>query len=420
MKEEILKRDLKTKEVYHFVDDDERIDQLSREVFKNRDLEVHYPRGFEGGQKYKTIKKVSFIGFGGKIPVGMIKSPFYGYGFTKTLAPVARYFDKNFEFREIIIEKGGCTKIDSTSKLLYLNELSLKKMNGAFTAVFAKNKAEIEVVLTGLLHDLFPKQIEKHNVKYIKNALSLSLATWGNAIDEFSEQDKKAIMELFESLSSTTDFLSLESLKSTKEIVDIRLIESALSEFEDLFSQNKMVTALEKKWQKYLRNNAWIFSSIFAQPVILFQDEAYTGGKSIDNKNGKYTDILIKSSLSENVAFFEIKTHLTKLLEDRAYRGNDVFSTTRELGGSINQVLNQRDNFQKSYATLKLNSEQEFESIGSTCYVLAGSLGALNRKQRYAFELFRNNNRDVEIVTFDEIKKKIETLNSIIRGHFLG
>ena len=27
----------------------------------------------------------------------------------------------------------------------------------------------------------------------------------------------------------------------------------------------------------------WIFSSIFAQPVILYKDEAYAGGKSVDN-----------------------------------------------------------------------------------------------------------------------------------------
>ena len=99
MKDEKLEKDLKTKKVYHFVDTDAGIDQLSKEVYKNKDLEVHYPRGFEGGQKYKTIKKISFLGFKGKLPVGMVKSPFFGYGFTKTLGPFSRFIDDNFKFK---------------------------------------------------------------------------------------------------------------------------------------------------------------------------------------------------------------------------------------------------------------------------------------------------------------------------------
>lgn len=416
MKDENLEKDLKTKKVYHFVDTEAEIDQLSREVFKNKDLEVHYPRGFEGGQKYKTIKKISFIGFKGKIPVGMIKSPYYGYGFTKTLGPFARYINDNFKFKEVVVEKGGLTKIDDAEKVLHINEISLNKLNTAFSTVFAKNSAEVQVVLERVAHDLFPNEVKEPEAKYIKNALSQSLATWGNSINEFSEQDKEAIAKLFESLSEETDFLTADSLKSTKEIVDVRLIEKALSEFHDLYSQSTNTSTLEKKWQDYLKDNAWIFSSIFAQPVILYQDEAYAGGKSIDNKNGKYTDFLIKNSLSDNVAFFEIKTHKTKLLEDKAYRGNDVFSTTKELAGCVNQVLNQRDKFQKSYAVLKMESKEEFESCNSECFVLVGSLEGLSKKQRYSFELFRSNNRDVEIITFDEIRKKIEILRSLITG----
>ncbi len=416
MKEEKLEKDLKTKRVYHFVDTEAGIDQLSKEVYKNKDLEIHYPRGFEGGQKYKTIEKISFIRFKGKLPVGVVKSPFYGYGFTKTLGPFARYIDDNFKFKEVIVEKDGLIKIDGSKKILYLNEISLQKLNSAFSTVFAKNKAEVQVVLEKVVHDLFPNEVKEPEAKYIKNALSQSLATWGNSIDEFSEQDKEAIAELFEALSSSTDFLTSDSLKSTKEIVDVRLIEKALLEFDDLYSQSSNTTTLEKKWQSYLKSNAWIFSSIFAQPVILYHDEAYAGGKSIDNKNGKYTDFLLKNSLSNNVAFFEIKTHKTKLLEDKAYRGNDVFSTSKELAGCVNQVLNQRDKFQKSYALLKTESDEEFESCNPACFVLVGTHEALTKKQRYSFELFRSNNRDVEIITFDEIKRKIEMLRSLISG----
>ncbi len=414
IKEERLERDMVTKEVYHFIDTEAGINQISKEIYKKKDLEVHYPRGYEGGPKYKTIKKFSFLEFGNNLPVGIIKSPYYGYGFTKPLWPFSRYIDDNFDFTEVVVEKNGETKIDG--KTLYLSDESLRLLHKVFSTVFAKNNAEIQSELERIVYELFPNEVKKPEAQYIENALSLSLSAWGNSIDEFSDDDKEAIKLLFEKLSTQTDFLSIESLRHTKEIVDVKFIDSALQEFEKLFAQISNTSALEKKWQKFLKDNSWIFSSIFAQPVILYQDEAYAGGKAIDNKGGKLTDFLIKNSLSDNVSFFEIKTHKTKLLENKPYRGKDVFSTSKELAGSINQVLNQRDKFQKTYANLKLESDGEFETINSACVVLIGSFNDLSKKQKYSFELFRSNSRDVEVITFDEVKTKIQSLRSIIAG----
>jgi hypothetical protein len=37
-------------------------------------MEVHFPIGFDGGQKYSNLKKIVFKGFKGKLPVGVLKS----------------------------------------------------------------------------------------------------------------------------------------------------------------------------------------------------------------------------------------------------------------------------------------------------------------------------------------------------------
>lgn len=413
---EKVEKDMATKIVYHFYDTEENIEQLSKEVYKNKDMLIHYPRGFEGGQKYKTIKKFTYLGFKGKPPVGTVKSPLYGYGFTKKLNPFSKCLNDNFDFKEIVIKKGGETKVDKIKKTLHLSELSLQILHNTFDDVYKKNKAETASVLATVMHKLFPTIAKKPKKNYIANALSSSLSSWGNSIDEFSDSDKKAISDLFDKLSVGTDFLSSDSLKKTKEIVDNKYIEATLKEFDTLFKQTTSATTLEKKWQQFLKENSWVFSSIFSQPVILYKDEAYVGGKSIENKGGKFTDFLIKNSLSDNVSFFEIKTHKTKLLENSPYRGNDVFSATKELTGCINQVLNQRDKFQKTFASLKLESEQEFETFNSKCVVLIGAFSDLTKKQKYSFELLRSNSRDVEIITFDEIKKKIESLKIIMSG----
>jgi len=167
--------------------------------------------------------------------------------------------------------------------------------------------------------------------------------------------------------------------------------------------------SLEKQWQIFLKDNSWIFSSIFAQPVILFKREAYVGGKTIDNQNGKFNDFLIKNSLSDNVSFLELKTHKTKLLEKTAYRGEDVFSAAKELAGCIVQ-------FQKEFYATKGKSKGKgnFETFNSKCVVLIGSTKDLNDNQKYSFELFRSNSRDVEILTFNELQTKIESLQKVM------
>jgi hypothetical protein len=104
------------------------------------------------------------------------------------------------------------------------------------------------------------------------------------------------------------------------------------------------------------------------------------------------------------------------MLDNTSYRGEDVFSATKDLTGSIVQVLNQRDNFQKEfYATKgKSKSRGNFETFNSKCVVLIGSTKDLDQNQKYSFELFRSNSRDVEILTFDELQTKIESLQKLM------
>ncbi len=418
VKGEYLQKELATKKLYFYRDPAEKIDQLSREVFKNKDEEVHYPRGFEKDQpKYKTIKKFIYKGFKGSIPVGVIKAANFGYGFTKTLNPFAFYINDKYEIDEVIIEKDGKVEIDNVAKKLYINQKTLATLNTVFRNIYSKHRSEVNFILQLSLSEMFPSQISKPNKTYLPNALASSLASWGNSIDEFSDSDKEAIIDLFDKLSLSTDFLTQQSLAKTKEIVDNKYIQKIIKTCEDLISLKTDSESLEKQWQGFLHDNSWIFSSLFAQPVVLHQREAYVGGKTIENKDGKFNDFLLKSSLSTNVSFLEIKTHKTKLVEATAYRGTDVYSIAKDVSGCIAQVLNQRDNFQKEFYALKSKSKgikAVFETLNSKCMVLIGSLSDLNDEQKSSFELFRTNSRDVEILTFDELLEKIKTLQQVI------
>ena len=418
IREEKLVKDLQTKEVYHFVDSEKGIDQKSREIYKNKDLEVHYPIGFEGGPKYKNAQVFTFEGFGGALPVGIVKSAKFGLGFTSVLKSFIDYLEENFTIKEIVFLKSGTSSLDKNAKRLVLTESNFRSIYDVVKNLLDRQRDDRLAASEDQMARLFPKEVKKAARKYVKNTIASAVATWGNSLSEFSEGDRQSVKDLFDKLALTDGFFTADAVLKTKEAIDATYIDDVISQYEELMQQKHETEQLEKKWQKLLKKHSWIFSYIFAFPIILHQDEAFVGGKGLSNKDGKVTDFLVKNNLTENVAFVEIKTHKTELLKGgKPYRGSDVFSMSSDLTGGVAQVLNQRDNFQKHFATHRMNSpEVPFETFNSKCVVLMGSLADLDKKQIASFELFRSNSKDVEIITFDELLERFRSIKTLMAG----
>ncbi|WP_345954045.1 Shedu immune nuclease family protein [Mucilaginibacter sp. PAMB04168] len=403
------------KKVFYFKDDEFKIDRISKEIYLQEDKEVHYPTPFRGEDKYKTIKKFVYIGFKKKLPSGVYKVSTFGYGFTKVLAPVISYLNANCNFSEVIIAKGGSDNMDIKDKKLFISDTTLQKLFNAFSAINGRHKEEKERAALHELNQLFPAIVPAPKKRYVPGTLTAALSEWQNALTEFNDSDKSAIKDLFDKLTLLPNFFLETNLIKTKEIIDNKFIQASLIEFDALMKASSDTPTLEKKWQAFLKKNSWVFSTLFAQPVILHQDEAYVGGKDYKNKNGKYSDFLIKNGLSDNVSFVEIKTHLTELVEKKPYRGDDVFALSKELTGCISQVLNQRDHFQKEFYSHAYKTK-DVQTLNSKALIIIGKHSTLSEKQLHAFEMFRNNCKDVEIITFDELHRKIESLLKIMTG----
>lgn len=412
---EELRSDLTTKRVYFFIDEEKGIDQKCREVFKNKLEIIHYPIGFDGGQRYKNVRKFVFKGFknNSSLPTGIQKSAKFGFGFTKVLSPLMDILEEDLKLKEIHIVATGKPKLEKS--ILTIDESTLGKLYPIFKNILDKQKQARLDLAQSKLNSLFPKKIAAPEKKYIPNSVNAALSNWSQAIDEFSDRDKDAIRELFDKLSLEDGFFSMDTLIATKETLDKQYIEDVIEEYKKLLKQKNETATLEKKWQAFLGKHNWVFSYMFSFPVMLFHQEAFVGGKNLSNKNGKVTDFLIKNSLSENVAFLEIKTHRTSLIGSKtAYRGNDVFPMSKDVTGGIAQVLDQRDNFQKQFGMHLYNSDESFETLNSRCVVLMGTLKDLTKMQLKSFELFRSNCKDVEIVTFDELLWRFENLKTLI------
>jgi len=88
--QEVVKKTMATKTVYHYIDTQNGIDVKSREVFKKKKCVVHFPFDTrDGSPKYDIIHKIVFEDV--KIPAGFLKTPTRGYGFTRDLELTPNY-----------------------------------------------------------------------------------------------------------------------------------------------------------------------------------------------------------------------------------------------------------------------------------------------------------------------------------------
>ena len=168
----------------------------------------------------------------------------------------------------------------------------------------------------------------------------------------------------------------------------------------------------EEFWYQSLQEHAFVLSQVFASPMVVLRGKAYVGGTSVESTGGKFVDFLASGSLSKNAALIEIKTPMTRLL-GRRYRG--VFNASAELTGAVLQIADYKDSLVKDHDNLLRGTEQRFEAFDPECVVIVGRLTeASDYARRKSFELYRRGLRDVQIITYDELFGKVESLIALL------
>jgi hypothetical protein len=176
--------------------------------------------------------------------------------------------------------------------------------------------------------------------------------------------------------------------------------------------ENNKQNADEGFWQITFTQNAYAISQVFAVPIVFIKDTAYVGGMNINKQNAKLVDYLFSLESSREAVLVEIKTPVTKLL-GKKYRG--TFTPSSELTGAVIQVLDYRDTLVKNLSSITQDTNYNIKAFAPRCVVIIGNGSAeLNSEaKRRAFELFRANLKDVEVVTYDEIFRKLDILSSL-------
>lgn len=173
----------------------------------------------------------------------------------------------------------------------------------------------------------------------------------------------------------------------------------------------------ESFWQETLTKYSFVFSQVFSTPVVVFGAKMYVGGKSIEGVGGKEPDFLLKNELTSHLLLVEIKTPETELLFKTPYRPPNVFAASRDLAGAVTQVARYKDTFLHNYGNLRIETEEPFRLVDPKCLVVIGNTAQLDTEgKKESFEHFRRALRGTEIVTFDELFRKVEVLLDLLEG----
>ncbi len=170
----------------------------------------------------------------------------------------------------------------------------------------------------------------------------------------------------------------------------------------------------EQFWQKLFAERSYLMEQIFSCPVVLIEDKAYVGGKSIHNTGGNIVDFLYKNALTRSVILIEIKTPTTQILGPE-YR-NGIYNASDQLTGAVLQVLDYRKSLTEELNSLR--KTDEFDACDPPCKVIIGNTSELDdADKRKSFELFRRHFLGVEVVTYDEVFLRLTHLLRVLEGN---
>lgn len=178
----------------------------------------------------------------------------------------------------------------------------------------------------------------------------------------------------------------------------------------------------EEYWQNFFTSHPWMLQSAFAAPVFMLRGETYVGGKTAQGRQGGggvATDFLFADESTKSFSVVEIKTPGTRLVAAAPYRGtrhsgfdNEIYSMHVCLSGAIVQTRNQIsvavNDFQtalhRSYSQIELNH------VHPKGVLVIGSRDDLTQRQIDSFNHFRQGLHGMNVVTFDELLKRLQLL----------
>ena len=347
------------------------------------------------------------------LPHYCVRDPQYGLGFKRQYRAVVQAIESLTKATEIQIAEKCSTTYEGHSSTFVLSARDMLELIRAIKRVDRTTRTAANTVNDTSTYNTIAGALglPKRTMRYGRKELRKALTAVANKEKPLTDVEQ---IELVETLTRNAGAI----LKRKPAAIDGLESGIALAKAKGL--REKLGSMIkgnlpEKEWQKFLQGNPFILSMVFGRPIVKVGDQAFVGGKTISGAGDKITDFLVRNSLTNNAALVEIKTPKAKLLNESPYR-TSVFAPAGELVGAINQVLDQKSKFEQEIANIRnRNRGLDVEAHHVHTCVLIGTLPSGYDRVR-SFELFRHNLKDVVVVTFDELLRKVADLCEFLEG----
>lgn len=347
------------------------------------------------------------------LPSTFTKDYAYGLGLAKPYRYIIDAVSELSDCTEIVITGSHETGPDPDgNQIFYIAKQDFEKTRLELNKVDKHAQSAVRAVKWAAAHNILAErvgapQLDPKSGRHPYRKLFTAVA---EGKPELSEADQNAVIGVLTSHVSDIAEDQPEKLSKLRGDIELVTLEVLIQRYEEMLGA-KLV---EGRWQDFFNENPFILNMAFGYPVIKVRGQASVGGRKLSGDGEKITDFLVKNSLTNNTAIFEIKTPQTQILNKTPFR-DGVYTPSADLSGSMNQALDQKYQFQKQIAQIKDNTRlYDIESYAVHCCLVIGKTPE-GDDQKKSFELFRRNSKDVEIVTFDELLEKLKQLNIFLR-----
>lgn len=346
------------------------------------------------------------------LPAALVVDYNYGLGFRKNYKPIVSMLE-GFGMEQLYITENGGTSIDRDTKKATIKRSDLAKMCRAINNITQRAQRVSMSVKKESVHELFWQFLDKgqlvNGVKMASKDLAKLLGK-SNRLQPggATKKEQKEAMEVIKQNGKRINDEQPGALLKLRNDIELVTLEELIEKFGTMLAKPSQ----ESYWQKLLEKNPFILNMAFGIPVVCVQGQASVGGHKFDGTGNKIADFLVRNSITNNAAIVEIKTPGTKLLGNKDYRG--IMPPSSELTGAITQILDQIQKFQMNILQIKDASDlPDLKSYSITGVLIIG-MASSEKKEQQAFELFRGNSKNIQIVTFDELLQKLKDLHSFL------
>ena len=345
------------------------------------------------------------------LPPAFTKDYDHGLGLAKPYRFIIDAIEKLSDCDEVVISQEHRTEINEEENIFYIETKDFETIRKLLNNITDTSRKASVSVKSAAAYNCLAKILGKQEIALSVGRSPLRKLLTKEAHGEgqyLSDEGQEEVIDIIVNNVKSIADTGPEKLTKLQSDIELGSLEVLIEKYEAMLKKESR----EDTWQSFLNINPFILSMAFGHPIIVVQEKASVGGRKFSRKGDKFTDFLVKNSMTNNTAIVEIKTPQTKLLNS-TYR-DGVYAPSSHLVGSINQALNQKYELEREFVHLRANSKlQDIESYSVHCCLIIGSMPSEDDKRK-SFELFRRNSKAVEIITFDELLSKLNNLREFL------